>query len=163
MNAGMTQQEHEVLLRGLRDLGNTPPPRAVWQRIEEQARAEKLFAPHVAERTKWFAGAGIAAAVALAVLNMPLAPVVDNGQVTFPTEPAYTAADEEAQNLQALMVQSRQIERNLRALPEQPSVVRASTAATISELEDQIAAIDYVLAHPELQLNQSQQEMYWRH
>ncbi len=60
------------------------------------------------------------------------------------------------------MVQSRQIERNLRALPAQPSLVRASTAATISDLQDQIAAIDYLLSRPELQLSPAQEEIYWR-
>jgi hypothetical protein len=60
------------------------------------------------------------------------------------------------------MVESQQIERNLRALPAQPSLVRASTAATISELEDQIAGIDYLLNHPGLQMSPEQEEIYWR-
>ncbi|NIV18197.1 MAG: hypothetical protein GWN47_07225, partial [Woeseiaceae bacterium] len=71
MNSGLSIQQHDVLQRKLRGLEDTPPPRAVWQRIEEQARAEGLFAPRVSERTKWFAGAGLAAAVVLAVLNVP--------------------------------------------------------------------------------------------
>ena len=132
---------------------------------EEQARAEGLFAPRVSERTKWFAGAGLAAAVVLAVLNVPFSPLIDNGQDEFPTEPEYTASTANGDDLQvlnALMVQSQQIERNLRALPAEPSVVRASTAATISELEDQVAAIDYVLTHPEFELSPEQQELYWR-
>ena len=60
------------------------------------------------------------------------------------------------------MVQSRQIERNLRALPDQPSLVQAGTAATIAGLQDQIAAIDYLLIHPEFQLSPEQEEIYWR-
>jgi len=141
------------------------PPRAVWQRIEEQARAEGLFAPKVGERTKWLAGAGLAAAVVLAVLNVPVSPLTDSGQQQFPTEPEYAATttnSDDVQALNALMVQSRQIERNLRALPEQPSLVRASTAATISDLQDQISAIDYLLNHPELGLSPEQEEIYWR-
>jgi hypothetical protein len=165
MNSALSIQQHDVLQRKLRGLEDTPPPRAVWQRIEEQARAEGLFVPRISKRTKWFAGAGLAAAVVLAVLNIPFSPLIDNGQVEFPTEPEYTASTsngDELQVLNALMVQSQQIERNLRALPDEPSVMRASTAATISELESQVAAIDYVLAHPEVELSPEQQEMYWR-
>lgn len=165
MNSGLSVQKHDVLQQKLRELEDTPPPRAVWQRIESQARAEGLLAPRISERTKWFAGAGLAAAVVLAVLNVPFLPFVVSGQIEFPTEPEYTASTADGDDLQvlnALMVRSQQIERNLRALPEEPSVVRASTAATISELEDQVAAIDYVLTHPEIELSPEQQEMYWR-
>lgn len=164
MNSGLSIQEHDVLQRKLRQLGDTVPPRAVWRRIEEQARAEGLFAPRFGERTKWLAGAGLAAAVVLAVLNVPVSPLVDTGQ-RFPTEPEYTATttnSDDMRALNALMVQSRQIERNLRALPDQPSLVRASTAATISDLQDQIAAIDYLLNRPEFQLSPEQEEIYWR-
>jgi hypothetical protein len=165
MNSGLSIQEREVLQSKLRQLDDTLPPRAVWQRIEEQARAEGLFAPRIGERTKWLAGAGLAAAVVLAVLNIPVTPLLDSGQQQFPTEPEYTATttnSDDVQALSALMVQSRQIERNLRALPEQPSLVQAGTAATIADLQDQIAAIDYLLNHPELQLNPEQEEIYWR-
>ena len=165
MNCGLSIREHDVLQRRLQKLEDTVPPRAVWNRIEEQARAEGLLAPRVSARTKWFAGAGLAAAVVLAVLNMPFLPVTGSDSAQFPTEPDLTASTtngDDLRALNALMVQSRQIERNLRALPEQPSVVRASTAATIFELEDQVAAIDYLLNHPELQLSPDQQEKYWR-
>jgi hypothetical protein len=60
------------------------------------------------------------------------------------------------------MVQSRQIERDLRSLPGQPSLVRASTAATIADLEDRIAAIDYWLNHPQVRVSSVQTEIYWR-
>ena len=165
MNCGLNIQERDLLQTKLQQLGDTVPPRAVWQRIEEQARAEGFFTPKIAERTKWLAGAGLAAAVVLAVLNGPSAPLSDGDQQQFPTEPAYadTAANsDDLRALNALMVVSRQIERNLRALPAQPSLVRVSTAATISELQDQIAAIDYLLNHPELQLSLEQEETYWR-
>jgi hypothetical protein len=165
MNCGLSIQERDVLQRKLRQLEDTVPPRAVWQRIEEQARAEGLFAPRIGERTKWLAGAGLAAAVVLAVLNVPVSPLGDGGQQQFPTEPEYAATTtnrDDMQALNALMVQSRQIERNLRALPEQPSLVRASTAATISDLQDQISAIDFLLNQPELRLSPKQEEIYWR-
>lgn len=164
MNCGLSIQEHDVLQKQLRRLEDTVPPRAVWQRIEEQARAEGLFAPKIGERTKWLAGAGLAAAVVLAVLNVPVSPLTDNDQ-RFPTEPEYAATtsnSDDVQALNALMVQSRQIERNLRALPDQPSLVRASTVVTIADLQDQVSAIDYLLNHPELQLDPEQEEIYWR-
>ena len=165
MNCGLSIQEREVLQTKLRQLEETVPPRAVWQRIEEQARAEGLFKPRITERTKWLAGAGLAAAVVLAVLNVPVSPLTDSGQQQFPTEPEYAATaanSDDLRALNALMVESQQIERNLRALPAQPSLVRASTAATISELEDQIAGIDYLLNHPGLQMSPEQEEIYWR-
>lgn len=165
MNCGLSIQERDVLQTRLRQLEDTMPPRAVWQRIEDQARAEGLFTAKIAERTKWLAGAGIAAAVVLAVLNIPIAPVVDDGAQTGMTEPEYEQVagnSDDLRGLNALMVESRQIERNLRALPAQPSLVRASTVATIAELQDQIAAIDYLLNLPDLQLSPEQEEIYWR-
>ena len=165
MICGLNIQERDVLRAKLRQLEDTMPPRAVWQRIEEQARAEGLFAPGITERTKWLAGAGLAAAVVLAVLNVPIAPVIDSGEQAGVTVPDYSdvaANNDDMRGLNALMVESRQIERNLRALPAQPSLVRASTVVTISELQDQVAGIDYLLNHPELHLSPGQEEIYWR-
>ena len=56
----------------------------------------------------------------------------------------------------------QQIERDLRALPGQPSLMRAGTAATIADLEDRITAIDYWLNHPEVRMSPEQAEVYWR-
>ena len=165
MICGLNIQERDVLRAKLCELEDTVPPRAVWQRIEEQARAEGLFAAGISERTKWLAGAGLAAAVVLAVLNVPIVPVTDSGEQVGVTVPDYSdvaANNDDMRGLNALMVESRQIERNLRALPAQPSLVRASTAVTISELQDQVAGIDYLLNHPELHLSPGQEEIYWR-
>lgn len=164
MNCGLSVAEREILQTSLGALEDTMPPRAVWQRIEEQARAEGLFKSRQKDRRTWFLGAGLAAAVVLAVLNVPFAPVIDSNQQSFPTVPSneVLAGNTNGQGLNALMVQSQQIERSLRALPGQPSLVRASTAATISDLEEHIAAIDYLLNHPEAQLSPEQTEIYWR-
>ena len=43
MICGLTADEHEVLRRGLDTLPETVPPRAVWERIREQAEAEGLI------------------------------------------------------------------------------------------------------------------------
>jgi len=164
MNCGLSVAERDVLQTSLDTLEDTMPPRAVWQRIAEQARAEGLFKPRASERRSWYLGAGLAAAVVLAVLNVPLSPVTDTSEQSFPTVPSneVLAGNSGRQELNALMVQSQQIERNLRALPGQPSLVRASTAVTISDLEDHIAAIDYLLNHPDAQLSPGETEIYWR-
>ena len=117
---------------------------------------------------RWALGAGIAATVAMFVLNLP------NGQVPgpagtttearLPTVPAY---DESAQSTQldtinALMVRSQLLERDLRSLPSQPQVMRASTLATIDDLQDRIAAIDLQLNQPDARLSPEERELYWR-
>lgn len=167
MNCGLSVMERDLLRNKLHALEDTVPPRAVWQRIEQQAKAEGLLQAHWTERSKWLAGAAIAATVVLAVLNIPLAPLVDSGTESFATVPEPSdAADnggvQELNTLNALMVQSQQIERDLRSLPTQPSLVRAGTAVTIAEIEDHIAAIDFTLNHPDLDLSPDQEAIYWR-
>lgn len=163
MNIGLSVAQREVLQSGLRQLQDTVPPREVWQRIEAQARAEGLFQGRYFETVKWLTGAGIAAAVVLAVLNFPAVPVIDEDVTDFAATPSVAQVDDTGPaNLNALMVQSQQIERDLRALPGQPRMVRASTAATIAEIEDRIAAIDYRLNHPAHRLSRIEAEIYWR-
>jgi hypothetical protein len=167
MNCGLSVLERNLLQTRLRELEDTVPPRDVWQRIEAQARAEGLFREGWYGRSRWFAGAGLAAAVVLAVLNVQPTLLNVDGTEQFETEPAYTETPgndnvPQLNTVNALMVQSRQIERDLRALPGEPSLVRAGTAATISELEDRIAAIDFTLNHPQLDLSAEQEEIYWR-
>lgn len=163
MNCGLSVAQRDLLQARLAELEDTVPPREVWQRIEAQARAEGLFRHRLATGTRWFAGSGIAAAVVLAVLNVPLTTTLveepnDNISATPPVAAAST--NSVPANLAALMVQSQEIERNLRALPGQPSVVRAGTAATIAELEDRIAIIDYRLNYT--RLTPGEAEVYWR-
>ena len=40
--------------------------------------------------------------------------------------------------------------------------MRASTTATISDLEDRIAAIDYQLNDPAVQMSDGDRELFWR-
>lgn len=164
MNCGLRMAERELLHRKLRALPDTPPPRAVWQRIEAQARAEGLVGkPGLDPRFRWLAGTGIAAAVVLALLQVPVEPT-GQGEQSFPTEPAYVEQRNPMalHTLNALMVQSQQLEQDLRSLPEQPQLVRAGTAATITAVEDQIAAIDYRLNDSPVRLSHAQMEVYWR-
>ena len=153
MNCGLSVAERELLQARLADFEDTVPPREVWRRIEAQAKAEGLFSHRLAGGTRWFAGSGIAAAVVLAVLNIPLITTpVDEGDDNISATPPVESASTNSvpANLAALMVQSQQIERDLRALPGQPSLVRAGTAAAIADLEDRIASIDYRLNYTRL-------------
>ena len=65
-------------------------------------------------------------------------------------------------NLTFLQAQSRQLEREIRSLPAEPKVARASTVATLSEIEERIAAIDYQLNDPEAQWAEGDKEIFWR-
>jgi hypothetical protein len=158
-----------VLQEKLRSLSDTMPSRAVWKRIEAQAKAEGLFAGHrYREPLKWITGAAIAAAVALFALRLPLAPQQTMPDGPFPTVPVFADSTGETEGVRglravnALMVQSRQLEEDLRALPDQPQLARAGTVAAITELEDRIAAIDYMLNDPANAISAEQSEVYWR-
>lgn len=164
MNCGLGVAERDLLHARLRNLPDTMPPRTVWQRIEAQGRAEGLVhAPGMNGRVRWFTGAGLAAAVVLAVLQVPLHSGRDEPE-TFPTEPAYVEQNQPVRlrTLNALMVESRQLEADLRSLPAEPQLVRAGTAATIAAVEDQIAAIDYRLNNTPVPMTHEQMELYWR-
>ena len=166
MICGLTADERNALQRGLGALPDTMPPRAVWHRIREQAEAEGLIArPRTRRPSTWYAGAGIAASVVLAVLIVPgivqQPPDVDR---EYPTEPQLSDNLQQSPMtaLQALQVESRELEDDLRSLPSEPRVVRAGLRATILDLEDRIAAIDYQLSDPEEKLTPDEQEIFWR-
>ena len=163
MICGLTADERDLLHLELKALPEVMPPRAVWHRIREQAEAEGLVNQRPLRRPMtWHGGLGLAAAVALAAV---LVPVISNtpepGSVTVP--PATDAANLVQINaLQALMVESRQLESNLRSLPAEPRVRQAGTVATISEIEDRISAIDYQLNDPAIQMSAEEVEIFWR-
>ena len=163
VNIGLSMEQRELLQTKFRALSDTPPSREVWQRIDAQARAEGLFQGRYFETVKWLSGTGIAAAIVLAVLNFPtdspLSPPIEG---SFPDTPDVAVDNSVPSSLNVLQAQSQQIERDLRALPGQPRLVRASTAATIVELEDRIAIIDYRLNHPAVRLSRMETEIYWR-
>ncbi len=161
---GLTMDQRETLAAGLERLPDAPPPRDVWLRIRRQAEAEGLLRkPMVRRVSTWTAGGSIAAALVLAVFLAPgLMQTPEPVYRTEPQDPPSNANPNAVTALQALMVESRQLERDLRALPERPRVVRAGTALTISELEDRIAAIDYQLNDPQIRLTPEDQEVFWR-
>ena len=168
MDSGLSVAERDILHRELRALPDTMPPRVVWQRIEQQARAEGLisgsrqFEWMRPENMKWVAGAAIAATVAMLVLDFPLlrTPIVDGENIS--TKVPTVVPNNMPRDLNALKVESQILERNLRLLPQQPSVMKVSTATTIQDLEDRIAAIDYRLNDRSTRLDAGQEEVYWR-
>lgn len=167
---GLSARQHSQLREKLAALPDSGPPRAVWQRIEEQASAEGLLRrPVLSDGTRWAAGAAIAAGVVLAVLNLPNAQLAQPGEgvvdnVPLRTEPAFDAyvAESQSRSINALMVRSQFLERDLRRLPASPQLMRADTAATIDELQDRIAGIDYQLSQQDEGLTSEAQEVFWR-
>lgn len=163
MICGMTADERDLLQQGLRELPEVMPPRDVWLRIREQAEAEGLITQGRMRRPMtWHGGLGLAAAAALVAIMVPL--LISDPDPAGVTEPPVTQAAGQAQvsTLQALMVESRQLESNLRAMPQEPRVAQAGTVATISEIEDRIAAIDYQLNDPAIVMTDAEEEIFWR-
>jgi len=163
MICGLTADERDLLQQELRGLPDAMPTRAVWHRIREQAEAEGLIKTGVMRRPMtWNSGLGLAAAVALVAI---LVPVMMNspepGGITEP--PVSQAANDMPLNaLQSLMVESRQLESDLRSLPEEPRVRQAGMVATISEIEDRIAAIDYQLNDTSVTMTEEDKQIFWR-
>ncbi len=162
MICALTADEYSVLQKGLNELPDTMPPRAVWQRIREQAEAEGLLqVPRHKRRSTWYAGAGVAAAAVLAVVLVP-GLMNPPGETFVVPQSLPTNTVPQASRLQALMVESRQLESELRSLPDEPRVMRAGTVATISDIEERIAAIDFQLNDPEVQMTTEDRELFWR-
>ena len=163
MICALTADEHEVLRRELKRLPDTMPPRAVWHRIREQAEAEGLIKRRPMQRPSvWYGGVGLAAAVALAAVIVPA--MLNSPQPDSFTEPQASALtnSDEVNALQALMVESRQLESDLRSLPDEPRVMQMSTVATLSDIESRIAAIDYQLNDPGVQMTPDEIHIFWR-
>ena len=164
MICGLTADEQGVLRRELRMLPDTMPPRAVWHRIREQAEAEGLIKQdNLRKPMSWYSGVGLAAAIVLATV---LVPVMMNSPSAPPavTEPQNSQVTNSSQvnALQALMVESRQLESDLRSLPNEPRVMQAGTVTTISDIKDRVAAIDYQLNDPDVQMTSEETEIFWR-
>ena len=160
---GLTVDERDALRDGLNSLPDTMPPRAVWHRIREQAEADGLISRPAGRRpSTWYLGGSLAAAVVLGVFILP--GVLETPTPEFRPTPANVASNPPMTltTLQTLMTESRQLENDLRDLPAEPRVMRAGTAATIADLEDRIAAIDYQLNDPEFQLTPEEEEIFWR-
>jgi hypothetical protein len=162
MICALTADEHVALREGLRSLPDTMPPRNVWLRIREQAEAEGLLTqPKARTHNRWYAGVGLAAAAVMVAVMMPgVQTPTDGGGITVPNTAVTNNAD--LSNLAVLQAYSRRLESDLRALPAEPRVARAGTVATISEIEDRIASIDYQLNDPTAEWAEGDKEIFWR-
>ena len=163
MICALTAEEHTALRSGLNALADTMPPRDVWRRIREQGEAEGLLGrPTVMQRrSSWYVGVGVAAAALVAAIMLP---GVLRGPADMTTVPQTTGTTPQLQltTLQTLMRESRELETSLRSLPDAPSVQRAITMASIADLEDRIAAIDYQLNDPSVDMSDEDRELFWR-
>ena len=145
----------------LRALPETMPPRDVWQRIREQAEAEGLLVkPAERKHHQWYAGVGLAAAAVMAAVMMPGSELEMTPTSVVPQELPTNSIP--LDNLGVLQAYSRKLESDLRALPAEPRVARAGTVATMSEIEDRVAAIDYQLNDPSVQMTEGDREIFWR-
>jgi hypothetical protein len=161
MICALTADEHVALQEGLRGLPETMPPRDVWLRIREQAEAEGLLTQRATRKHhKWYAGVGLAAAAVMAAVMMPGSQLETTPANVVPQELPTNSAS--LDNLGVLQAYSRKLESGLRALPAEPRVARAGTVATMSEIEDRIAAIDYQLNDPSAQMTDGDREIFWR-
>ena len=159
MICALTADEMVAWREGLGSLPGTMPPRTVWLRIREQAEAEGLLTQSKARtHNKWYAGVGLAAAALMAAVMMP--GMQQPTGVTVPDNTVTNSTD--LSNLAVLQAYSRRLESDLRALPAEPRVARAGTVATISEIEDRIAAIDYQLDDPTAEWAEGDKEIFWR-
>jgi hypothetical protein len=161
MICALTADEHVALQAGLGELQETMPPRDVWLRIREQAEAEGLLIQRRARtHNKWYAGVGLAAAAVMAAVMMPGIQLDPTPVDVVPQEPLSNESD--LSNLAVLQNYSRKLESDLRALPAEPRVARAGTVATMSEIEDRIAAIDYQLNDTSVNMTEGDREIFWR-
>jgi hypothetical protein len=162
MICALTADEQIALRAGLAALPDTMPPRDVWRRIREQGEAEGLLgaAGRGRQKTVWYAGIGAVAAALVAALMLP--GLVQGPDMTIVPQNTGSPAESRLTTLQTLMSESRELESTLRALPEAPAVQRASTMATITDLEDRIAAIDYQLNDASVDMSDEDRELFWR-
>ncbi|NBC23096.1 MAG: hypothetical protein GVY21_06440 [Gammaproteobacteria bacterium] len=148
-----------------------PPPVGAWQAIRQCAEREGLLKPPRRRRPfrdfEWLAVGAVAATVVvgvmIALLDLPLSGTSPGGEPVPADEAGFAATPAENDaSLGSLMARSRLLEEALRAAPETPRVMRASTAGTIATLEDRIAMIDQQLSFPERPLTEAESTALWR-
>ncbi len=159
MICALSADETVALQSELRALPDTMPPRDVWLKIREQADAEGLLTHRTSARThnRWYAGVGLAAAALMVAVIMP--GVQEPAGITVPDNVLTESPD--ISYLARLQAYSRRLESDLRALPAEPKVARAGTVATMSEIEDRIAAIDFQLNDPTAEWAEGDKEIFW--
>ena len=169
----------KTLRQALCKLPSQAPGQDLWPSILARLEAERAekYSPFHRSRT----GIAMAASVLLMV-SLPLLMIFHFNQETVfsapPPEvagterPAFDAVSVPAADpdplagadarLAELMDHSVLLEAALRALPERPGVMRASTAETIMGLEDGVALIDYQLNQEARQPSASNSRLLWQ-
>jgi len=154
------------LAEALRRLPRHAPPRGAWREIRGRAEREGLVRrPRrpVRRDLEWLAAGAVAATVVFALLDLPLSGTSPGEKPVSVDEAGFAATPAENDaSLGSLMARSRLLEEALRAAPETPRVMRASTASTIATLEDRIAMIDQQLSFPERPLSEAEARALWR-
>jgi hypothetical protein len=172
MNEQRDMNTDRELADALRRLPQYAPPGGAWQALRQRAEDEGLVRPprrrRFARDFEWLAVGAVAAGVVVGVMMIALLGLPRSGTSPdggpVPGEDAGFAATptENEASLGSLMARSRLLEEALRAAPETPRVMRASTAGTIATLEDRIAMIDQQLSFPERPLTESESTALWR-
>jgi hypothetical protein len=150
----------------LRRLPAIEPDRSLWEAVAVGSLEERPV-----PRFSWASAAGIAASFVVALVV--LARIGPGSEPAATPSTAASAPSREAvgevvpsgsvATVADLQLRSRRLENLRRAMPERPRVVRASTASTIADLQDQIALVDLRLnAADELALTPAQREALWR-
>ncbi len=109
---------------------------------------------------RWPMAAAAAVVATVALLSWKGAGIDESAELVMHESPLRADAELE---WRSLIAESRQLERILATLPDNRAVVRAGTALTLADLQDQIRWVDYRLARSEeAGLYPRQAEQLWR-
>jgi hypothetical protein len=142
-----TTREH------LRSLPMLDPPNQLWAQIS--ARIGEVESRRAKGRPVWVSlGAAAAASVLAAIFWFDGA---------HQSSVVLRASESSSQmQLTALVQRSQQLEAELDALPQRPSVERVATAANIDGIEQRIQWLDFHLSAANDALNQLQTQQLWQ-
>ena len=142
-----TTREH------LRSLPMLDPPNDLWGKISNRiAQSDSHRGPI---RAVWIS---VAAAAAIALFAV----VLNSYPPPKSTVALHPVTSSPQNNLSALVQQSQQLEAQLDALPQRPSVERVATAANIDGIEQRIQWLDFHLSAANDVLDQTQTQQLWQ-
>lgn len=141
-----TTREH------LRSLPMLDPPNELWNEISE--RITQGDSRHGPVRAVWISVATAAAIALLAVLLVS----TQSPKAVVAQHPVVKSQN----NLSALVERSQQLEAELDALPQRPSVERVATAANIDGIEQRIQWLDFHMSAANDVLDQNQTQQLWQ-
>jgi len=142
-----TTREH------LRSLPMLDPPNQLWMNIS--ARIKQVESQHSKARPVWIS-LGVAAA---ALIVTTLSWFQDAHESSVVLRPSVSSSQTQ---LTALVQRSQQLEAELNALPQRPSVERVATAVNIDGIEQRIQWLDFHLSAANDVLDQMQTQQLWQ-